>query len=147
MALAPRPLCYLDECVNVHLAELLRSRAFTTITAGEAGLLGATDEEQLAYATVHGLVIISHNGADFKRLHVRYRQEGRPHAGIVLLSQTRPVPQLVVRAAMMLDWIALIGEHRSTLFRWGALQQLLSQDYRLPGYDDADIRLALGRSP
>ena len=48
---------------------------------------------------------------------------------------------------MMLDWIATLGDYRGRLFRWGDLQYLLTQSYRLPGCDEADVRLALGREP
>jgi hypothetical protein len=41
---------YLDEDVSVLLlADLLRARGFEATTAQEAGQLGKTDEEQLAY--------------------------------------------------------------------------------------------------
>ena len=41
---------YLDEDVNVLVADLLQARGFDVITARDAGQLRATDAEQLAYA-------------------------------------------------------------------------------------------------
>ncbi|MEH1910804.1 MAG: hypothetical protein V7L05_07805 [Nostoc sp.] len=41
---------YLDEDVNVILADLVKARNFEATTAQKAGQLGKTDEEQLAYA-------------------------------------------------------------------------------------------------
>jgi len=46
---------------------------------------------------------------------------------------------------MMLDWLDTLADYRSRLLRWGALQQLLIGGYRLPGYTDRDVGLALGR--
>ena len=36
-------------------------------------------------------------------------------------------------------------DHRSRLFKWGHLQELLEQGYRLEGYSLEEIRLALAR--
>lgn len=41
---------YLDEDVNVLVADLLKARGFDAITARDAGKLHATDAEQFTYA-------------------------------------------------------------------------------------------------
>lgn len=41
---------YLDEDVNVLLADLLKARGFEAITTREAGQLSKTDEEQLTHS-------------------------------------------------------------------------------------------------
>lgn len=41
---------YLDEDVSVLLGELLDARGFDVITARDRGMLGKSDEEQLAYS-------------------------------------------------------------------------------------------------
>ena len=43
---------YLDEDVNVLVADLLRSRGFDAITARDAGQLQTNDAEQFAYAVI-----------------------------------------------------------------------------------------------
>ena len=141
------PHAYLDECVDVLLADRLRRRGFEAGTAESAGMRGKTDEEQIVHATAHESIIITHNAKHFIRLHHRFRRLGRLHAGIVLLPADNSPPRLAIRAAMMLDWIATLGDHRGRLFRWGDLQYQLTQGYRLPGYDEADARLALGQEP
>ncbi len=46
----PRPATYLDECVGQYLAHFLRQRGFSVTPPQEAGLLGASDGAQLAFA-------------------------------------------------------------------------------------------------
>ncbi len=144
----PAPPVYLDECVDVALAEALRQRGFATTLARDHGPIAASDEMQIAYATSRGWVILSHNARHFQRWHKTFLEQQRPHGGIILIPDTGPISRLVIRAAMMLDWIGLEDEHRSRLFKWGQLQLLLTQGYRLPelGYSESDVRHALGTS-
>ena len=141
------PPVYLDECVDVALADALRRRGFIVTIARDHGPVGAGDEEQILYATSRGWIILSHNARHFRRWHRAFVETGRSHDGMILIPETGPVSRLALRAAMMLDWIATLGDHRGRLFRWGDLQYQLTQGYRLPGYDEADARLALGQEP
>jgi predicted nuclease of predicted toxin-antitoxin system len=59
---------YLDEDVNVLLADLLKARGFEAITTREAGQLSKTDEEQLRYAVSQELTLLTHNRVDFEAL-------------------------------------------------------------------------------
>ncbi len=145
MTAALLPDVYLDECVDVHIAEPLRRRGFRVVTAAEAGMSGAKDPEQLEHAATRELAIISHNGLHFRRLHAQLRAAGRSHGGIVILPQRPHRGQLALRAAMILDWLMTLPTYRSVYVRWGDLQQLLARGYRLPGYDEAEIRLATGQ--
>lgn len=62
------------------------------LTAGEAGLLGAADEEYLTRSGAEGRVVITCD-RDFLRLHHQ-----QPHAGIAYCEQgTRTVGQIVAR--------------------------------------------------
>ena len=137
---------YLDECVDYELVEALRERGFTVAAALDVQMLRATDEQQLVFATARGAVLVSHNRRDFQRLHATFIEQGRKHGGIVLLPGTSPLPRLIIRAATMLDWIGLLPDHRSQLFQWGYLQEQIERGYRIPGYTEDDVRLALGRS-
>lgn len=144
----PAPPVYLDECVDVALGEALRVRGFTVALVRDHGPLAASDEAQITYATDRGWAILSHNARHFQRWHSVFAEQGRPHGGIVLIPDTGPLSRLAIRAALMLDWIGLLGDHRSRLFKWGQLQLLLTQGYRLPGlsYGDRDVQHALGAS-
>lgn len=135
---------YLDECVNHRIVPYLRQHRFTVTTARDEGMLGATDEEQLTFAAARSLVLLSYNRGHFARLHETFRRQGRPHAGIVLVRPAR-VSALGPRVAMLVDWLATFDDPRSQLVRWAHLQPLLAAGFRLPGYDEDDVRRALGR--
>ena len=81
---------YLDEDVSVVVADMLEARGFSVVTTRDAGRLGATDMEQLEYASRHGKTLVTHNRADFEELHKRYIAEGHENWGIVVLSRQRP---------------------------------------------------------
>jgi hypothetical protein len=140
------PPAYLDECVRQRLVIPLRARGITITSAREARTSGDDDAAQLAYATQHDLLLITHDTRGFRRLHASYLRQGRPHGGIALVPYG-PAPLVEIRVAMLLDWIATFPDRRSRLFRWHDLQQWLIQGNRLPGYSEADVQLALGRSP
>ena len=55
------PRVYLDECVDCELVPRLGQRGFVVTTAVAEGMVGATDPEQLAYATQLGWAILTHN--------------------------------------------------------------------------------------
>lgn len=136
----PRPAIYFDECVNWYLAIRLRHRGFIVTTARDARMAGKTDAEQLAYATRIDAMLVSYDSLDYRRLH---RDRAAAHGGIVLISNT-PLDWQEVRAAMLVDWAATHPDRRSHLFRWHDLQQRFIAGMRLPGYNEDDIRLALG---
>jgi predicted nuclease of predicted toxin-antitoxin system len=50
---------HLDENIPAAVAEGLRRRSIDVTTTAEAGLLGATDEAQLAFARDQGRVIVT----------------------------------------------------------------------------------------
>ena len=72
---------HLDEGCNPRIAAGLQQRGVTVTTTAAAGLSGASDQDQLAYALAHGRVIVTHD-ADFLRLHAA----GARHAGIIYSS-------------------------------------------------------------
>ena len=81
---------YLDEDVHVLVAPLLRQRNCRAITARDAGQLGKSDPEQLDYASIHGMTIVTHNRGDFEALHRRYLAADQTHAGILIAMDNRP---------------------------------------------------------
>jgi hypothetical protein len=140
------PPAYLDEDVPSPAAEVLRTRGFTVVTTSEAGALKASDDAQLLRATGLGYVLVSHNRWHFRRLHEEFIRAGRTHGGIVLLPQDSNLERLVLRIALMLDWLGAQRDYASQLWPWNACQQALIHGLRLPGYSEADIMRALGRT-
>ena len=54
----------LDESVSSAIAKGLRMRGIDVTTSSEAGLMGASDKEQLAYALSQGRVIFTFDDGD-----------------------------------------------------------------------------------
>ncbi len=91
---------YLDEDVDILVADLLRARGFSAQTTREAGNLHATDAEQLAFAATNQLTLLTHNRADFEALHAQFHTANRNHAGIIIA--TRRLPYEVVRRLLLI---------------------------------------------
>jgi predicted nuclease of predicted toxin-antitoxin system len=75
---------HLDESVSVALVRPLRQRGIDITTPGDANLLGASDEEQLAFASGENRVLVAHD-RDYLWLH----HEGIEHAGILYCHQSK----------------------------------------------------------
>lgn len=67
------------------IAEALRRSGHEALSVREAGLLGASDDRLLRFATEQGRVFISSNYRDFARLSRERNQAGRDFPGIVLV--------------------------------------------------------------
>jgi predicted nuclease of predicted toxin-antitoxin system len=82
---------HLDENCTKAIAKGLRRHGIDVTTTPEAGLLGATDEEQAAYALPLGRVIFTQD-RDFLRIHAA----GTPHAGIAYCEKdTRSIGDII----------------------------------------------------
>lgn len=75
---------YLDENVDVRIAQVVQGRKFSALTCRDAGLLGETDEAQLEFAAGRGLALVTHNRVHFEQLAAQCIQAGRGHAGIIV---------------------------------------------------------------
>ena len=63
---------YLDEDVDVLIAQLLVGRGFSAMTTREAGQLQKSDREQLAFASKEQRAFLTHNRTDFEELALEY---------------------------------------------------------------------------
>ena len=88
---------HLDEHVSPAVAAGLRLRGIDATTANEAGLGGASDAEQLAFASRAGRVMVTHD-RHFTQLHA----EGEPHSGIAYCYQQKYSIGELVRALLFL---------------------------------------------
>ncbi len=82
---------HLDENVFNAIADGLRRRKIDVCTTAEAGLLSATDEQQLSFSYQSTRVLVTFDD-DMLRLHAK----GLPHAGIIYCKQqTRSIGQIL----------------------------------------------------
>ncbi len=70
---------YLDEDVDVLIADLVRARGFVATTTQEAGQIHNSDIVQLAYAASQRKTFLTHNRADFEALAHEYFSAGQMH--------------------------------------------------------------------
>jgi predicted nuclease of predicted toxin-antitoxin system len=91
---------YLDEDVDVLVADLVRARGFDVLTTREAGQLRAKDEEQLGYAVSQQRAFLTHNRADFEALHQHYLMASKSHYGIIIA--TRHLPYEIARRVLLI---------------------------------------------
>lgn len=88
---------HLDEHGDPRIARGLRRRGLDVTTTVEAGLLSATDEEQLTYATSQGRVLFTQD-ADFLRLDAT----GVIHSGIAFGHEgTRSIGEIIRRRTLI----------------------------------------------
>jgi predicted nuclease of predicted toxin-antitoxin system len=95
---------YLDEDVDVLVAELLRARGFTALTTREAGQLQNSDAEQLAYAVSRRKTFLTHNRADFEALAKVYFAAAKTHYGIIIAVR-HPAQEIVRRPLRILNQV------------------------------------------
>lgn len=89
---------HLDEHVAHAVATALRNRGIDVTTTTDAGLVSASDEQQLHYARESARVIVTHD-ADFLRLN----HQELPHAGIVFAVKSRETGELVRALCLIYD--------------------------------------------
>lgn len=81
---------YTDEHVPTTVVAGLRRRGIDTLTTSEAGMLGASDEAQLAFAAEQNRVLFTQDD-DFLGLHAT----GVEHTGIVYVHQGTTIGYMV----------------------------------------------------
>lgn len=81
---------YLDEDISPKIADILKSYQIDAKSTHEAGMIQATDVEQLEYASSEGRCIITRNRNDFIRLTIKFFNENRPHHGVLIIPYTIP---------------------------------------------------------
>jgi predicted nuclease of predicted toxin-antitoxin system len=94
---------HLDENIPTSIAAGLRRRGIDVTTTAEVGLIGADDATQLAFASSHGRVMVTHD-ADFLRLHA----QGTIHAGIAFCQVgALTVGELLRRLVLIYDLLSV----------------------------------------
>ena len=95
---------YLDEDVDILIADLARGYGFVAETTRDADQLGCNDAAQLEYAVNHQKTLLTHNRADFERLAAVYFETGKAHYGIILAVRRSPY-EIVKRLLLLLNHV------------------------------------------
>ena len=72
------------------------------MTTQEAGQVGRSDAEQLAFATERQMAILTHNRDDFAALAGQYHSVARIHCGIIIAVR-RPPYEIARRLLALMD--------------------------------------------
>ena len=91
---------HLDESVSNAIAKGLRMRGIDVTTSPDEGLIGASDEEQLAYALSQGRVVFTVDD-DFLVL----SSMGLKHCGIIYSHQRQSIGKII--SNLVLIWECL----------------------------------------
>lgn len=98
---------YMDEHVHPAITRGLRLRNIDVLTAQEARMLGASDEEHLSLAASSGRVLFTHDD-DFLKLH----STGFTHGGIAFAHQRSAIGH-IVRALTLIHEILSVEEMKN----------------------------------
>jgi predicted nuclease of predicted toxin-antitoxin system len=96
---------YLDETIHPKLAAALRHAGYEALHCEEVGLRNQAipDDHQLEYAAREGQAMLTFNVVDFPVLDAQRKAAGRPHAGIIVSTETRDLGELLRRTKRHLD--------------------------------------------
>jgi hypothetical protein len=78
-----------EDASDQDLVNALNARGIDAKSAITTGLIGASDEEQLAWATKHGRTIYTFKAKHFCKLHQELLRAGKGHGGIIIGQQQR----------------------------------------------------------
>ncbi|MGP8199344.1 MAG: DUF5615 family PIN-like protein [Limisphaerales bacterium] len=92
---------FLDEDVHFALGAALRKRGYDVVHTGEEQRLGKPDNDQLAFAAREDRCLVTFNVGDFVKLHNRWLEAEREHAGIVV-SRQLPIGESLRRLLVLL---------------------------------------------
>jgi hypothetical protein len=106
---------YLDEDMDVLIAQVLRARGFVVVTTQEAGQLRNSDVEQLAYAVRQHNTLLTHNRVHFEALAQTYVAAGHPHQGIIIAVR-RPPRDITRRLLRLLNAVTAEEMHNQVRY-------------------------------
>ncbi|MBI2865508.1 MAG: DUF5615 family PIN-like protein [Chloroflexi bacterium] len=116
---------YLDEDLSGKIAEIARGVGIDIVTAHDSGNSGAEDQLHLAFAAKERRCLVTRNRDHFIALTVKFFEERRPHAGVLIVPYTMPSDRfsLIASALARFD-----GDHPEGITIYGlAFLSLLQQ--------------------
>lgn len=109
---------YTDELIDPALAIELRKRGYDAMSCHEAKRNNQriSDRDQLIFAAHDGRAILTNNTRDFVPLDVRWKRQGRSHAGITVYAGVPPLGDLLRRVIRHLDTTTPEMQHDTLLW-------------------------------
>jgi len=109
---------YTDELVDPALAIELTRRGYNVLSCHAVGRANQriNDRDQLVYATEAGRAILTNNIRDYVPLDVRWKRQGRIHAGMMLYANFPPLGDLLRRVIAHLDAVEPETQHDAALW-------------------------------
>jgi predicted nuclease of predicted toxin-antitoxin system len=95
---------YLDEDISPKVSVILRKKGMGAVSAHETGMLEASDEEQLSFATADGRVMVTRNRDDFITLTVQFFEALKPHKGLIIVPHTIPGSDFSKLASLLMKY-------------------------------------------
>ena len=92
---------YLDEDISPKVAVILRKKGMDALSAHETGMLEASDEEQLSFASAEGRTVVTRNRDDFITLTVQFFEALKPHKGLIIVPHTLPGSEFSKLASLL----------------------------------------------
>lgn len=106
----------LDEHVPRALAKALIQQGIEVIHVADTQLRGMADEDLLAEASRMECAFVTYNVRHFAALAVRWANEHREHAGLLLVTRRRPIGQVALRMAHTLASYAPDALRNATIY-------------------------------
>jgi len=95
---------YLDEDISPKVSVILRKKGMDAVSAHEAGMLEASDEEQLSFAAAEGRALVTRNRDDFITLTVQFFEALKPHKGLIIVPHTIPGSEFSKLATLLVKF-------------------------------------------
>jgi hypothetical protein len=95
---------YLDDDTGIpELTQQAAARGLRIVRSDDVGMRGKDDEEHLVWAAANRLALVTCNRRDYFELHWRWLQEGREHAGIVIVNANLRRSERIRRLLMLFE--------------------------------------------
>lgn len=108
---------YTDDDVNGRAIRLARHLGVEIVTANEAGMRGAYDQEHFDYALERRYILVTGNITDYENIYYEWAKSGDDHPGMVLIAAD--LRTSTVRIAKELETIAKAGTPSDLVnFHW-----------------------------
>jgi predicted nuclease of predicted toxin-antitoxin system len=95
---------YLDADLSPAIAAIARAQGADVTSAHELGQKELTDEQQLQFAGMDGRCIVTGNRDDFINLTIVFFEDGRPHAGLLIVPHSFPPSRLAAVARAIVEY-------------------------------------------